>query len=102
MPYLIADPALAEKELGFKAPTDLDTMCRDLWNWQTKNPEGYAGPFIGDELVEGKLVNGVAALQVNGELKAVKETVNGNVETKPLNGGVLDKDVEVLKVQEEV
>jgi len=20
----------------------LDTMCRDLWNWQTKNPEGYA------------------------------------------------------------
>jgi len=43
VPDLTADPALAEKELGFKAPQDLETMCRDLWNWQTKNPEGY-GP----------------------------------------------------------
>lgn len=41
VPDLTADPALAEKELGFKAPQDLETMCRDLWNWQTKNPEGY-------------------------------------------------------------
>lgn len=41
MPDLTADPALAEKELGFKASADLDTMCRDLWNWQTKNPNGY-------------------------------------------------------------
>lgn len=102
VPYLIADPALAEKELGFKAPSDLDTMCRDLWNWQTKNPEGYAGSFLGDTLGQGELVNGVAALQVNGEMKAVEETVNGIVETKPLNGDVLDKGVEVLKVQEEV
>lgn len=43
VPDLTADPALAEKELGFRAPQDLETMCRDLWNWQTKNPEGY-GP----------------------------------------------------------
>lgn len=42
VPYLIAEPSLARKELGFEAPQDLDTMCRDLWNWQTKNPEGYA------------------------------------------------------------
>lgn len=41
VPDLTADPALAEKELGFTAPADLDTMCRDLWNWQTKNPNGY-------------------------------------------------------------
>lgn len=41
VPDLTADPALAEKELGFRAPQDLQTMCRDLWNWQTKNPEGY-------------------------------------------------------------
>jgi UDP-glucose 4-epimerase len=41
VPDLTADPALAEKELGFKAPRDLEEMCRDLWNWQTKNPEGY-------------------------------------------------------------
>jgi UDP-glucose-4-epimerase GalE len=41
VPDLTADPALAEAELGFKAPADLETMCRDLWNWQTKNPQGY-------------------------------------------------------------
>ncbi|KAK0500742.1 THO complex subunit 1 transcription elongation factor-domain-containing protein [Armillaria luteobubalina] len=41
VPDLTADPSLAEKELGFKAPQDLETMCRDLWNWQSKNPQGY-------------------------------------------------------------
>ena len=46
MPDLTADPSLAEKELGFQAPQDLETMCRDLWNWQTKNPDGYASPAI--------------------------------------------------------
>ena len=54
MPYLIAEPSLAEKELGFKAPQDLETMCRDLWNWQTKNPNGYE-----DDILEvSKPVNG--------------------------------------------
>ena len=42
VPNLTADPTLAEKELGFKAPQSLETMCRDLWNWQSKNPNGYA------------------------------------------------------------
>ncbi|KAG7452092.1 UDP-glucose 4-epimerase [Guyanagaster necrorhizus] len=41
VPDLTADPTLAEKELGFKASQDLGTMCRDLWNWQSKNPQGY-------------------------------------------------------------
>ncbi|OJA18055.1 hypothetical protein AZE42_05423 [Rhizopogon vesiculosus] len=41
VPDLTADPALAEMELGFKAPQTLEVMCRDLWNWQTKNPQGY-------------------------------------------------------------
>ncbi|KAK7063916.1 UDP-glucose 4-epimerase [Favolaschia claudopus] len=41
VPDLTADPALAEKELGFKANEDLAVMCRDLWNFQSKNPEGY-------------------------------------------------------------
>lgn len=44
MPDLTADPALAEAELGFTAPRDLEIMCRDLWNWQTKNPLGYDTP----------------------------------------------------------
>ncbi|KAG8843822.1 UDP-glucose-4-epimerase [Serendipita sp. 411] len=41
VPDLTADPALAKKILGFEAKQDLETMCRDLWNWQTKNPNGY-------------------------------------------------------------
>lgn len=36
-----ADPSKAEKELRWKAGRDLETMCRDAWNWQQKNPEGY-------------------------------------------------------------
>lgn len=35
VPDLTADPALAEKELGFKAPRVLEEMCRDQWNWQS-------------------------------------------------------------------
>jgi UDP-glucose 4-epimerase len=36
-----ADPALAEKELGWKAQLSLLDMCRDAFNWQTRNPQGY-------------------------------------------------------------
>jgi len=43
VPDLTADPALAEKELGFKAKYDLDDMASSLWNWQSKNPKGYTG-----------------------------------------------------------
>lgn len=33
--------AKAEKELGWKAQYNLDDMCRDSWNWQSQNPNGY-------------------------------------------------------------
>ncbi len=36
-----ADPSRAEKELGWKATCSLEKMCRDSWNWQQKNPDGY-------------------------------------------------------------
>lgn len=36
-----ADCSLAEKELGWKAELDIDKMCADTWNWQSKNPNGY-------------------------------------------------------------
>lgn len=36
-----ADPALAEKELGWKAERGLDEMCEDAWRWQKNNPKGY-------------------------------------------------------------
>lgn len=36
-----ADPALAESDLGWKAEKNLVDMCRDTWNWQKNNPNGY-------------------------------------------------------------
>ena len=36
-----ADPARSAEELGWKAEHNLDDMCRDTWNWQSKNPRGY-------------------------------------------------------------
>lgn len=35
------DPAKAARELGWKAQFGLEEMCRDSWNWQRKNPNGY-------------------------------------------------------------
>ncbi|MBP9743461.1 MAG: UDP-glucose 4-epimerase GalE [Burkholderiales bacterium] len=36
-----ANPSLAEKLLGFKTHYTLEEMCRDSWNFQLKNPNGY-------------------------------------------------------------
>ena len=36
-----ADPTKAERELGWKAQYGIEEMCRDSWNWQSKNPDGY-------------------------------------------------------------
>lgn len=36
-----ADPSKARNELGFEAKHTLEDMCRDLWKWQTQNPNGY-------------------------------------------------------------
>ena len=36
-----SDPSKAEKELGWKAEFGIEEMCRDSWNWQRKNPNGY-------------------------------------------------------------
>ncbi len=41
LPSYYADASKAEKLLGWKAKRDLLTMCRDSWNWQQKNPDGY-------------------------------------------------------------
>lgn len=37
-----ADPAKSARVLGWKAEKNLADMCRDSWNWQSKNPMGYA------------------------------------------------------------
>ena len=36
-----ADPAKSAEVLGWKAQEILADMCRDSWNWQSKNPQGY-------------------------------------------------------------
>lgn len=38
---LYADCSLAEKELGWKAKRNMQQMCRDIWNWQSNNPNGF-------------------------------------------------------------
>ena len=35
------DPAKAFAELGWKAEHGIEDMCRDSWNFQKNNPEGY-------------------------------------------------------------
>ena len=36
-----SDPAKARDVLGWTAGKNLEDMCRDGWNWQSKNPDGY-------------------------------------------------------------
>lgn len=36
-----ADPSKAYMELDWKAEKNLEDMCRDSWNWQKNNPNGY-------------------------------------------------------------
>ena len=36
-----ADASLAKAELHWKTTKDITDMCRDSWNWQQKNPDGY-------------------------------------------------------------
>ena len=36
-----ADPAKSAEVLHWKAERNLQDMCRDSWNWQSKNPKGY-------------------------------------------------------------
>lgn len=37
-----SDASLAKQEMGWEAKLGLDEMCRDLWSWQSNNPQGYA------------------------------------------------------------
>ncbi|MCI8275668.1 MAG: UDP-glucose 4-epimerase GalE [Lachnospiraceae bacterium] len=36
-----ADASKARQMLGWEARKGLEDMCRDAWNWQKNNPEGY-------------------------------------------------------------
>ena len=37
-----ADCSKAAEMMGWKAQYDIDDMCRDSWNWQSHNPNGFA------------------------------------------------------------
>jgi len=36
-----ADPTKANRELSWSAKLGIDEMCRDTWNWQKNNPDGF-------------------------------------------------------------
>ncbi len=38
-----ANAQKAEDILGWKAELNIEDMCRDTWNWQSNNPNGYNG-----------------------------------------------------------
>ena len=41
LPVCYAAPAKSAEMLGWKAEKNLRDMCRDSWNWQSRNPMGY-------------------------------------------------------------
>lgn len=36
-----SDATRAKEELGWQAQYGIEDMCRDAWNWQSKNPNGF-------------------------------------------------------------
>ncbi len=43
LPEYFADASKAKKELGWEAKLGLDDMCKSVYVWMTKNPNGYNG-----------------------------------------------------------
>ena len=40
---MYSSPEKAKRELGWEAEYGIEEMCRDAWNWQKNNPNGYEG-----------------------------------------------------------
>lgn len=40
-PVSYSDPSKAYEEMGWKTRYGIEEMCRDSWNWQKNNPNGY-------------------------------------------------------------
>ncbi len=47
-----ANPATAEKLLGWNALFGIDRMCVDHWRWQAKNPRGFQLPRVAPRQTE--------------------------------------------------
>ena len=41
LPAFWADPAHAVERLGWQTSLSIDEMCRDMWRWQSDNPNGF-------------------------------------------------------------
>lgn len=41
LPTSYADASKAKELFGWEAKLTLEDMCRDMWKWQTQNPDGY-------------------------------------------------------------
>jgi UDP-glucose 4-epimerase len=41
LPAYYSSCALAESKLGWRADRSIEDICRDAWNWQSRNPRGY-------------------------------------------------------------
>lgn len=39
--FCYGETTLAENELNWRAELTIDDMCKDTWNWQQKNPNGF-------------------------------------------------------------
>lgn len=42
LPEYYADVTLAARELAWQTELTVEDACRDTWNWQSKNPNGYS------------------------------------------------------------
>ena len=42
IPVSYTNPALAKAELNWSAEKSIEDICRDAWNWQKRNPQGYS------------------------------------------------------------
>ncbi|HCH34622.1 MAG: UDP-glucose 4-epimerase [Candidatus Saccharibacteria bacterium GW2011_GWC2_48_9] len=41
LPEFYADATIASQALNWHSSRTIDDACRDTWNWQSKNPQGY-------------------------------------------------------------
>jgi hypothetical protein len=56
-----ADCSKAKREMGWEAKYTIDDMCRDSWNWQSKNPNGYEGVAMAATSPDGRSAGSVFA-----------------------------------------
>ena len=38
---MVADNSFAKQVLNYKPSRNIEDICRNGWNWQQKNPNGY-------------------------------------------------------------